>query len=294
VSTATARRSFLHLPDGWQKEGSTGFGPFVTSELIRRGDGSVVRWESRRYRKRRDHPQGSTWWAPTAIGWWIGVLFGLGSVCFALGALPGFAGAVGTRADDLTFFVGSIFFTTAAWLLYREVVTTDPDFAGTRRGRYGVVVVQLGRIDWWAAVIQLVGTLFFNVSTGRAYFGTFTDPTSANHAIWRPDLLGSICFLVSSWLSWAEICDGWWAWRPGQVSWWIGALNLAGSVAFGVSAVASRVQPNGDLRNIGLTNLGTFVGALGFLAGSVLLFPERTEGPDPVAPAGGSVVPATG
>jgi len=222
------------------------------------------------------------------------VLFGLGSVCFALGALPGFAGAVGTRADDLTFFVGSIFFTTAAWLLYREVVTTDPDFAGTRRGRYGVVVVQLGRIDWWAAVIQLVGTLFFNVSTGRAYFGTFTDPTSANHAIWRPDLLGSICFLVSSWLSWAEICDGWWAWRPGQVSWWIGALNLAGSVAFGVSAVASRVQPNGDLRNIGLTNLGTFVGALGFLAGSVLLFPERTEGPDPVAPAGGSVVPATG
>jgi len=38
------------------------------------------------------------------------------------------------------------------------------------------------------------------------------------------------------------------------------------------------VQPDGDLRSLGLTNLGTFVGALCFLAGSVLLFPERTAG----------------
>jgi hypothetical protein len=134
------------------------------------------------------------------------------------------------------------------------------------------------RIDWWASLVQLVGTLFFNLSTGHALLGTFTDPTSANHAVWRPDVFGSICFLVSSWLSWAEVSDGWWSWRPRLVSWWIAALNLAGSIAFGVSAVASKVQPDGDLRSLGLTNLGTFVGALCFLAGSVLLFPERTAG----------------
>ena len=61
-------------------------------------------------------------------------------------------------------------------------------------------------------------------------------------------------------------------------SWRITALNLVGSVAFGVSAVASFVVPTTGLpRNIMLVNLGTFVGALCFFAGAVLLLPERTQ-----------------
>ena len=54
-------------------------------------------------------------------------------------------------------------------------------------------------------------------------------------------------------------------------------LNLVGSVAFGASAIASKVQPNGALRSVALTNLGTFVGAVCFLTGAVLLLPEQTE-----------------
>jgi len=49
-----------------------------------------------------------------------------------------------------------------------------------------------------------------------------------------------------------------------------------GSVAFGVSAVASYVTPSGQLLSLALTNLGTFVGAVCFLVGAVLLLPERT------------------
>lgn len=97
--------------------------------------------------------------------------------------------------------------------------------------------------------------------------------------MWRPDALGSVCFLVSSFLAWVEVCHHAWAWRPRLISWWIGLLNLLGSVAFGVSAIASRVEPNGDLRSETLTNLGTFVGAVCFLAGGILLLPERTESP---------------
>jgi hypothetical protein len=96
--------------------------------------------------------------------------------------------------------------------------------------------------------------------------------------VWRPDALGSVCFLVSSWLSWAEECHGPFAWRPSSISWWITLLNLVGSVAFGVSAVASYVEPNGQLVSLALTNLGTFVGAVCFLVGAVLLLPERTLG----------------
>ena len=52
-----------------------------------------------------------------------------------------------------------------------------------------------------------------------------------------------------------------------------------GSIAFGVSAVASHVVPASDQpRNVTLMNLGTFVGALCFLIGAVLLLPERTQG----------------
>jgi hypothetical protein len=94
-----------------------------------------------------------------------------------------------------------------------------------------------------------------------------------------------MCFLVSSWLAWAEECHGPFAWRPALLSWWITALNLVGSVAFGVSAVASYVEPNGQLVSLALTNLGTFVGAVCFLAGAVLLLPERTRERPPPAPA---------
>ena len=91
-----------------------------------------------------------------------------------------------------------------------------------------------------------------------------------------------MCFLVSSWLSWAEECNGPFAWRPKSISWQITVLNLVGSIAFGVSAIASYVTPNGELVSLALTNLGTFVGAICFLVGAVLLLPERTlAGPVP-------------
>jgi hypothetical protein len=253
----------------------------VTRETLRRADGSVMTWESRRFRKRPAHPSGSTWWAPMAIGWWIGVLFAIGSICFALGSFPPYVDALGADRADLTFFVGSLFFTAAAFLLYCEVVTTRAPASHLRLpGLIRRWIFWPARIDWWAASIQLAGTIFFNLSTGHALNTTLAGPSSLNHAVWRPDAFGSVCFLVSSWLSWAEICHGNWAWRPAQVSWWIGGLNLVGSVAFGASAVASRVQPNGDLGSKALTNLGTFAGALCFLVGSVLLLPERTESVD--------------
>jgi hypothetical protein len=48
-------------------------------------------------------------------------------------------------------------------------------------------------------------------------------------------------------------------------------------VAFGVSAVAGYISPaTGQLRNAERSNLGTLIGALCFLAGALLLLPERT------------------
>jgi hypothetical protein len=53
---------------------------------------------------------------------------------------------------------------------------------------------------------------------------------------------------------------------------------MAGSVAFGVSAVASYTFVDTDtLRNVERANLGTFVGALCFFAGAVLILPRTTR-----------------
>ena len=104
-----------------------------------RPDGAVVDWDSREHRKqagRLDAGRGSTWWAPTAVGWWIGVLFAIGSVCFTVGALPGYVDWVGTDADAITFFVGSIFFTTAAYLQFVQTVN-----APARAARPGTAAI---------------------------------------------------------------------------------------------------------------------------------------------------------
>ena len=276
---------YVEVPGGWRRLRGRGFGPFVTREILRRPDGTRIAWESRWSRK---HPTWgaieSTWWAPRAMAWWIGVLFAVGSVCFALGAFPGYATWVGTNADDLTFFIGSVFFTTASFLQYYEVATTPTMLEGTaRRGPRSLFTVQHHRIDWWAAGIQLVGTLWFNRTTLSAYLVSL-GASPAHHPVWRPDALGSVCFLVSSWLAWAEACHGPFAWRPASISWWITAVNLVGSVAFGVSAIASYVKPNGQLVSLALTNLGTFVGAVCFFVGALLLLPERTLESPPVAP----------
>ena len=253
-------------------------GPFVTFVEHERPDGVVARWESRRHRK---HPPGapaagSTWWAPTARGWWIAVLFAVGSLLFVLGAVPGYASGVGTRWDAATFFAGSLFFTSAGYLAYREAVDAGPQApAAAQRRRF--FTFQPRRIDWWATALQLAGTLYFNVSTGNALRVDLT-ATAANQHVWRPDAVGSACFLAASLLAWVEVCHGWTAWRPRSWSWWITLANLIGSIAFGVSAIAGYINPaTGQVHNAERSNLGTLIGALCFLAGALLLLPERTE-----------------
>src|SRR5262249_49347131 len=91
-----------------------------------------------------------------------------------------------------------------------------------------------------------------------------------------------ICFLVASQLAFMEVGRRWFSWQPHRRAWQITALNLFGSVAFGVSAIASYVLPTtGDPLSVVWTNLGTFVGALCFLAGAILLMPERTDPAEP-------------
>ena len=191
--------------------------------------------------------------------------FAIGSVCFALGALPGYSRLVGEAADNVTYFVGSLFFTAAAFIQLRL----------SGRWRRGAWKSREDWDDWWAAAVQLVGTLCFNVSTGVALFEHLT-AEQARHHVWRPDAYGSVCFLVASALAVQATTQRDGRWDPEARNWWSTWLNMAGSIAFGVSAVAAYVVPSsGDLLNAELVNLGTFVGAICFLVAALLVRPPR-------------------
>jgi hypothetical protein len=271
----------LDLPDDWSCLKTVGPGPFVTKAIMNHPKGSRVQWNSRDQRKHHNLLEGnptSTWYSPNSIGWWVGILFAIGASCFAFGAVPMYLKYVGIQNDGLTFFVGSIFFTTASLSQYIETINARQTPIGSLiKEKIRFITWEPRRIDWLASVVQLIGTVLFNISTFYALNFAMTSQ-EINHLVWAPDALGSICFLIASGLVWLEVGHSLLSWQIGNLSWRIALLNLVGSVAFGVSAVSAFMPPMvGHPLNIVLVNFGTFVGAVCFFSGAILLLPERTS-----------------
>jgi hypothetical protein len=190
------------------------------------------------------------------MDWWIGGLFASGSTCFATAAIVSQWASAPRPGIGVTYFAGSLCFTAAAHLQYRQAAGAD-------------------RASRLAALIQLIGTLCFNVSTFAGMRHGF-DAKQADLRVWTPDAFGSACFLVASEIAYAQICRRWACVRLRSRAWRIAAINLAGSLAFGVSAVTSLVEPSTqEPVSARITNAATAVGALCFLAGAVMLLPRR-------------------
>jgi len=184
---------------------------------------------------------------------WMALSFAIGSTCFLVGPFPGYAELVGERADAVTFFVGSIFFTCGGAL---QSIGAWP---GRDAGAAGTAA-------WRAAIIQSAGTLFFNVTTFRALETAVSSP-EYNRLVWRPDAYGSVCFLVSGYIAYAASARrGWLPVRRGA-GWWQPAGNLLGCIFFGISAVAGHVVPStGSVRDLAASSFNTSLGAACFLA----------------------------
>lgn len=216
----------------------------------------------------------------------------VGSSLFAIGSLPGYFDRVSAGVAGATFFVGSIFFTSAAALQFREARAAEPR-PSRAVAEAAVAAGFADRIDVWATAIQLIGTVFFNISTFAATI-VMIRIVPQERLVWAPDVLGSIGFLVASYLAYAEVCHGRWCWFPRGVEGHIVRLNLVGSIAFGISASAAYISPiTGAQLNPTLVNLSTFVGAVGFFVGAALLIPERNQDPES-AGVGGLPSPGKG
>jgi YrhK-like protein len=193
--------------------------------------------------------------------------FAVGSFCFAIGACPGYLNLVGQEAANITFFVGSIFFTLAGFIQFRM----------TGRWRRGAWKSKEDWDDWWSAAVQFVGTICFNISCFFALFLHISLAQSHNH-VWRPDAVGSLFFLVSSFLAIIATKHADELWDPDARNWWSTWLNMAGSIAFGISAAAAYVVPNTtDPFSSQWVNLGTFIGAICFMVAALLVKPQRRQ-----------------
>jgi hypothetical protein len=174
-------------------------------------------------------------------------------MCFLVGPFPGYANLVGDTADSITFFAGSILFTIGGAL---QAANAFPERHSSLNGPTA----------WWAAAIQFVGTLFFNVTTYQAMH-TALSSSEYNKLVWRPDAFGSICFLVSGVIAYrASARRGWLPVRVGT-GWWESATNLIGCILFGISAVAGHVvSTTGSMIDQAASNWNTALGAACFLA----------------------------
>jgi hypothetical protein len=267
--------------------------PFVTRRIYRLPDRSRRVWSSRHHRKGLVAPGSAAeipfsrallrgLWLPGSLNWWIGAIFAVGSLLFALASLatllraPTGASSIGTATINRIFFAGSIPFTVAAYLQLFQAANAavPPGRASGQSRRTELLGWHPADIGWLSSALQFAGTLLFNVNTLDATLPSL-DWLQQDLLIWGPDLFGSVLFLVSGYLAFIETCHAHWAFRPRSASWWVVFVNLLGCVAFMASALTAVVLPGlVDAEIVTLSVTFTLIGAVGFLLGSLLMLVE--------------------
>ncbi|GJF10806.1 hypothetical protein NGTWS0302_06160 [Mycolicibacterium cyprinidarum] len=174
-------------------------------------------------------------------------------MCFAVATAPELGQIVGSTTANVLCFVGSWFFTSAAWI---QLVRSGPE----------------GSADWLAAATQFPGTVLFNVSTGAAVWAHRVD--AERGLVWTPDAAGSVAFLVSGVIAVLALGSDAGRWAPKSRDWQATWINMVGCIAFGVSALGAFVIKTGAIASPSVANAGTFLGALCFLAAALLVLPR--------------------
>lgn len=183
-------------------------------------------------------------------------LFAIGSTLFAIATMPGSSAVAGAGLTNVLCFIGSWFFTAAGWM---QLVLSGPAL----------------RIGWLSAATQFAGTVLFNISTGASLWAHAVRPE--RRLVWAPDATGSLAFLVSGALGVVAVTAAVGLFELKSRDWQAEWINMIGCVAFGVSALGAFVTETGVTEDAWLANLGTFVGAVCFLAAAMLALPRRTR-----------------
>lgn len=270
---------FPDHPREWKRTGIRGIGRFVTELELIDETGQLILWNARRHRKglgpltnaKRADRESLTRHLnqPIATRFIIGAgLFFLASLLSLLNIGPAFT-------QNLIYFIGSVFFTLAAYLQYLQSINNSEDIHlrdPSMPWRWWAWLPQ--RMDFWVVFTQLIGTIFFNFNTLDGFISHTTEETLLG--IWMPDILGSILFLISGALGVIEFNHDLVFWPRRSLQSSITIINFWGCILFMGSAIVTLVvflSPSAWSTQSSLAM--TAAGALAFLSASGLMLFEK-------------------
>lgn len=212
---------------------------------------------------------------PKQLNGWIATLFMIGAALFALGCVLYLAGSKNEFVLDSAFFIGSIFFTSAAYCQLHQSITQFDVAATWKQVLQQEFECQPHHIAFLSAFSQFIGTLMFNINTFDAFFDLGW--IEQDLLIWVPNILGSILFQISGCLAVYENGGRFWpSFKQNlNINWWIIFINFFGCVAFLLSALLAFVvpEPATSLFTTWSTSF-TLFGACCFFVGAFLMWPQ--------------------
>jgi len=208
---------------------------------------------------------------------WIGLPFVVGSILFIV-AVPVAGSSI--VASALLFFVGSTLYLIGASADAWNARATALNGA---RWRASVEAQDNNASGWtgylrhrfWASSIQAFGAVLFQVMVIAGLIPGLS-PLLVDIFIWEPDIVGSLCFVISSAMlvSATHPLAGRGDFRDRIKG--ASLFNLGGSLCFLASSVGAFVPlSSGEEISPLLVGSGTMVGGLLFLIGSWPGLPER-------------------
>jgi hypothetical protein len=287
------KKDLVSFPKDIRLIETAGAWPFITSRTYRHVNGSVEKWLSRNHRKGFLKELESetklslevvvkSLWMPKKLNWWIGLVFAIGSSLFMLGSVlsiwPGMAKSFSLDIQEVNtvFFIGSIPFTTAAFLQLFQAAQAEKTAIHQKDKKSIIPLVGWypHSAGWLSAALQFAGTILFNFSTFDAISPSL-DVYRQDLVIWLPDLFGSILFLLSGYLAFIEYVHAYWKWEFSAVSWWVVFTNLLGCIAFMVSALFAFVPMKASSTDaVTISLVFTLAGGWFFFWGSLFMWPE--------------------
>lgn len=270
----------MHIAGPW---------PFITFRSYVFAGRHII-WRARQHRKGLERAARALetapvpFWQTQGYNWYTGGFFAVGSLLFMLGSVLSLVPASANVPDTLiniVFFMGSIPFTVAGYLQHFQAAnattfSVDPASTSTPRP-IALIGWHPHSPGWLSTFTQFLGTVAFNFNTFDAMRAGSVWYVQ-DLAVWLPDMVGSMLFLVSGYLAFIEASRGYWSWRPRQLDWQIVFVNLLGCIAFMIAAVLAYV-PRGPqtwwIADVSTVNL--LLGALGFFIGAALMMRESAS-----------------
>lgn len=256
--------------------------PFIT---MRRYDrhGQRLLWLARDNRKglfphrRGLQDRAAPFWQTARYNWIMGLVFVIGSSLFMLGSamalFPALVKDLPGWTTNVTFFMGSIPFTTAGYLQLFQAANSDERYT-SGKVRPALFGWDLKSPGWLSSSTQFVGTVAFNFNTFDA-INTPKGWVAQDIVIWVPGMIGSILFLVSAYLAYIETSHAHFPHPRREIAWWIVAINLLGCIAFMIaSTIAYTPQHAWPAWVMNASNANLWFGAFCFALAAALSMRE--------------------